>query len=84
LIKDHVLLPQASELAAVDAACRERLTSELLTGIVDLVPDTWLQWEGMAQSPAELRAVYLEFLILRVAHSHVFLNEAQHARQALV
>ncbi|MBS1546922.1 MAG: aminotransferase class I and II [Bacteroidetes bacterium] len=84
LIKDHVLLPRASELAEVDATCRKCLTSELLTSIVDLLPDTWLQWEGMEEGPAELRAVYLNFLSIRLAHSHVFLNEAQHARQALV
>jgi hypothetical protein len=84
LIKDHVLLPQADRLAEVDAAFKERLTPELLRSIVDLVPDTWLQWEGMEETPDELRATYLEFLQLRLAHSHVFINEAQHARQALV
>ncbi|MGB3867986.1 MAG: HipA family kinase [Flavobacteriales bacterium] len=84
LIKDHVLLPQASKLAEADAESRKRLTPELLKSIVELVPDTWLQWEGVEQGPAELRAVYLEFLLLRLAHSHDFINEAQHARQALV
>mgnify|MGYP001225623440 CR=1 FL=1 len=84
LIKDHVLLPQASALAEVDAECRNRLVPDLLKRIVDLVPDAWLQWEGMEQGPAEIRAVYLDFLNMRAAHSHVFLNEAQHARQALV
>ena len=84
LIKDHVLLPQASMLPEVDAEFKQRLTPALLTSIVDLVPDTWLQWEGMDQGPAELRAIYLEFLLVRLAHSPVFINEAQHAREALV
>ena len=84
LIKDHVLLPQASLLPEVDAEFKQILTPALLKSIVDLVPDTWLHWEGMDQGPEELRAIYLEFLLVRLAHSHVFINEAQHARQALV
>ena len=84
LIKDHVLLPQATELAAVDAEFKQRLTPTLLRNIVALVPDSWLKWEGTGESPDELRAVYLEFLMLRLAHSTDFTNAAQHARQALV
>ncbi|MEO8733716.1 MAG: HipA family kinase [Flavobacteriales bacterium] len=84
LIKDHVLLPQASQLAEVDAEFKQRLTPTLLRNIVALVPDAWLHWDGMEETPDELRAIYLEFLQLRLAHSHVFTNEAQHARQALV
>jgi hypothetical protein len=38
----------------------------------------------MEETPDELRAIYLEFLQLRLAHSNVFTNEAEHARQALV
>lgn len=84
LIKDHVLLPQAAQLHEVDAEFRRRLTPSFLRNIVALVPDAWLRWEGMDKTPVELRAVYLDFLLLRLAHSAVFTNEAQHARQALV
>jgi len=84
LIKDHVLLPQATQLAETDAEFKQRLTPTLLRNIVALVPDSWLHWDGMDETPDELRAVYLEFLELRLAHSDVFTNEAQHARQALV
>lgn len=84
LIKDHVLLPQASMLAEVDAEFKQRLTPTVLKNIVDLVPDTWLQWEDVELDPAAIRAVYLEFLLIRVAHSHVFIKEAKHAREALV
>ena len=71
-------------LAEADAACRELLTPAVLQRIVDLVPDTWLRWEGTDQGPEALRAVYLEFLLIRLAHAPVFLNEAQDARQAIV
>ncbi len=84
LIKDHVLLPQASMLAEVDEEFKRRLTPAVLKSIVDLVPDTWLQWEDLELDPAGIRAVYLEFLLIRVAHSHVFIKEAQDAREALV
>jgi hypothetical protein len=84
LIKDHVLLPQATQLAGTDAEFSQRLTLTLLRNIVALVPDTWLKWDGMEETPDELRAIYLEFLQLRLAHSNVFTNEAEHARQALV
>ncbi len=84
LIKDHLLLPQAAALAEVDAEYKARLTPELIHGIVAMVPDSWLQWEGTALGPAAIREVYEQFLLIRVAHSDAFLNEAQHARQALV
>src|SRR5215218_7217714 len=41
-IKDHVLLPRASELDAVDAEFRQLLTPERIQAIVSLVPDEWL------------------------------------------
>jgi hypothetical protein len=68
----------------VDAEFKQRLTPTLLRNIVTLVPDAWLKWDGTEEGPEELRAIYLEFLRLRLAQSHVFTNEAQHARQALV
>lgn len=84
LIKDHVLLPQASMLAEVDAQFRQRLTPTLLKNIVDLVPDTWLKWEDLDLDPVAIRAIYLEFLLIRLLHSKVFINQAQDAREALV
>lgn len=84
LIKDHVLLPQASLLAEVDAQYRQRLTPALLKNIVDLVPDTWLQWEDLDLDPVAIRAIYLDFLLIRLSHSKVFINQAQDAREALV
>ena len=41
-VKDHVLLPQASELAAADASSRLLLSPERIRGIVSLIPDEWL------------------------------------------
>lgn len=84
LIKDHVLLPRATHLQEANAELAQRLTPEVLRAIVALVPDEWLSWPDAEGSPAELRAAYLDFLIARVAHAHVFTQAAEDARQALV
>ena len=80
-IKSHVLLPQAGKLNEVNEEFTAMLTPNVIEQIVDLVPDTWLHQNG---SPAEMRAVYNQFLNQRVTSSAVFLNEAQHARAALI
>jgi hypothetical protein len=84
LVKDHVLLPQASRLEEVDAAFRERLTPDLIEDIVALIPDEWLLTFPSGQAPEEIRSVYIRFLEKRVAASANFVKEAQHARNALV
>ena len=84
LIKDHVLLPQASLLEEVNAEFQTLLTNEKLKAIVDLLPDNWLDWEGNEQTPDEIRAIYYQFLVLRKEHATTFVNQAQHARTALI
>jgi hypothetical protein len=84
LIKDHVLLPQASELGATDIAFRKLLTKEILQDIVNYIPEDWLHWEDSEQTPDEIRAVYFQFLWTRLNHSEIFINEAQNAREKLI
>ena len=83
-IKDHVLLPQATELYAVDAEFRQILTPKLIQSIVSLVPDEWLTNESMMESAEEQRQVYIQFLEARLASSEIFVNAAIDARNALV
>ncbi len=83
-VKDHVLLPQASELVAVDADFKSKLTTERIQAIVGLIPDDWLMDNGADRSPAEQRAVYVQFLTTRLAESERFVNAANDARNALV
>jgi hypothetical protein len=80
-IKSHVFLPQAGKLNEVNEEFTAMLTPGVIEQIVNLVPDTWLHENG---SPAEMRAVYNQFLNQRLTSSAVFLNEAQHARAALI
>ena len=80
LIKDHVLLPQASLLKEVDAEFKTFLTMEILEEIVNTIPLEWLQWEDTDESPETLRNVYLQFLQTRLNYSEIFVNQAQNAR----
>lgn len=84
LIKDHVLLPQASKLSEVNEAFQSILTNEKLREIVDLIPDSWLVWEGNNQSPEDIRSIYYEFLVLRKSNANTFVNQAQDARTTLI
>ncbi|HSD08056.1 HipA family kinase [Flavobacterium sp.] len=84
LIKDHVLLPQASLLKETDIAFKAILTEDILQEIVNYIPEDWLQWEGSEQTPDEIRGVYFQFLWTRLNHSEIFINEAQNAREKLI
>lgn len=81
LIKDHVLLPWASELPQADAVLRTILTPQKIKDLVLLVPDEWLALVS-PNSVEENREVYVQFLTNRLSQN--FVNEAQHARQALI
>lgn len=83
-IKDHVLLPQASELDVVDAEYAPLLTSARIRHIVGLVPDEWLTYGVTDESAADRREVYVNFLLTRIASSQTFVKEAQHARSSLI
>jgi hypothetical protein len=79
LIKDHVLLPFASEIARVDASMTAVLTPEKLADIVALIPDAWLMDEPSFASKAEHRAAYLNYLQRRLTAPRAFALEAARA-----
>jgi len=84
-VKDHVLLPQAAALEDADKAGRGLLTEERIRAIVALIPELWLT-DGSYEdaTPEQVREVYIQFLLTRLANTHIFVNEAQHARQAII
>lgn len=84
LIKDHVLLPQASLLEEVDTAFKALLTDEILDGIVRLIPDEFLLQGEADESAEEMRSIYTQFLKLRIANSETFINEANNARATFI
>lgn len=84
LIKDHVLLRQATQLEEVDKEFRAIFTNEHIRTIVGLVPEQWLNTDGTFQSADENRQMYVEFLETRLANSNNFVKEAQDAANALI
>ncbi len=83
-LKDHVLLPFATELDTVDREFGCLLTVERIRAIVSLIPDNWLMDESSSESAVEKRQVYTRFLETRLAFSETFVKDAQHAREALI
>lgn len=84
LVKDHVLLPWASELEKADKMFRAILTPERIQAIVSLVPDEWLSADAPSLPAMEKRKVYEQFLITRLSSSGIFVKEAQHARKTTI
>ena len=73
LIKDHVLLPSTSllSLRETDSKMTERITPDIISGIVELIPDAWLAAESQVSDspfggPAEHRDAYVEYLLRRL------------------
>jgi hypothetical protein len=83
-VKDHVLLPWATELARVDAEARAILSEECIHSIISLIPDDWLKQGSFAGVEQQAREVYNRFLNHRIATSENFVKEAQHARESLI
>ncbi|MCW3119768.1 MAG: hypothetical protein JWM28_3850 [Chitinophagaceae bacterium] len=83
-IKDHVLLPRADEIEIADIQLRTVLTPARIRSIVELVPVAWLSSDDNSESPDDMREVYINFLTNRIAHSAIFVNEANHARQSFI
>jgi len=81
-IKDHILLPSAGELREADDDLRSKLSTEVIRSITRLIPDLWLENDG--ESAEAKRDVYAAFLESRLASSHIFVEEVERARQALV
>ncbi len=83
-LKEHVLLPLATELDSVDAAFRSILTEDRIRSIVTLIPDEWLTGDAPFKSVIEHRNAYIHFLTSRIANSASFVKEAQDARAAII
>jgi len=83
-IRDHVLLPHATEIEAADARLTSRLGADTIDAILAAVPDEWLSAYGPFGSPAEHRAAYAHYLGARLAGPRAFVAEVLRARADLV
>lgn len=84
-VKDHVLLPQLnkSEMLAFDEYAKKLLDLEFLRELVESIPSTWLEFEGIDLSISERRDVYFQFLTQRLEQSSLFIKEACDAKERL-
>ncbi|NUR72450.1 MAG: aminotransferase class I and II [Hamadaea sp.] len=67
---DHVLAGQSTSVESAHEALAPLVTPELLTEVLDLVPDEWLvdpnSWTTDFETPAAARAAYIAHLLARV------------------
>lgn len=80
LIRNHVLLPFASELRETDARLGALLTRDVIGRIVAQVPDAWLGGDAPFANADEHRAAYTQYLCKRIEAPHAFAEEALRAR----
>ena len=83
-IKQHVLLPVASQLADTDPQLKARLTPTVIEDIINMIPATWLDNDPLYADREARRAAYIAYLLDRLAASHIFVEEALHARAELL
>jgi hypothetical protein len=83
-VKDHVLLPYASELEEADARLAPLVTQGLIKELLSHVPDEWLTSEARFADPEAHRAAYAEYLLTRLEAPRDFVKEAADARAVSV
>ncbi len=72
-VRNHVLLPFASSIAAADDRLAARVTTGMLEEIAGAIPAEWLEGEN--------RGMYVDYLASRLAEPRAFVEEAEHARR---
>ena len=83
-VKDHVLLPQATELEDVDKTYSALLNEANIKAVVSLLPDAWLETDRAEATASQRRQVYTDFLLRRIASSAVFVKAAMDAKRSLI
>ena len=83
-IRDHVLLPWADAIAAVDETLSAAITPAMLDDVLGTIPDAWLGDVEQFASPAEHRNGYRDWFLRRLEGPRSWAEEAIHARSLLV
>lgn len=82
LIRDHVLLRQARDLAAAGEELRRTMGRDLIEHVLSLVPDDWLLDPPLLPDPGQRRARFAEYLLARRDATSVLVEEAVRAQAA--
>lgn len=80
-IKDHVLLQPATQLVQAGREIQEKITLDVLNGIISVIPEEWLEEEGDPFTPSEKRLIYTQFLKTRLENLDKLSKEAADARE---
>jgi hypothetical protein len=80
LINEHILLPIADSIAAVDESMTALNTEDEIKRIVDLVPDDWMDDHAPFATIAENRQAYVDYLTRRLEAPRYFVEEIIRAR----
>jgi hypothetical protein len=78
------LLPAASAIEQADIKMKSLLSREIITKIIQWIPEEWLFGPSQAATPEEIRSTYITYLVTRLEKSHFFVEEALRARSVLV
>jgi hypothetical protein len=79
-IRDHVLLPYATQLREADERLATLLSRETIERIVAAIPDAWLGGDAPFASASEQREAYASYLCRRIEAPRAFVEEALRAR----
>src|SRR5688572_15982601 len=80
LIKEHILLPFASAIETADQTMTATINEEVIKGVVDLIPEDWMNEETRFSTTAENRQAYVDYLTRRLDAPRQFVQEAIRAR----
>jgi hypothetical protein len=80
LIKEHILLPFASEIEKADETMTAAITQEVIEQVISLIPEDWLNEDPRFTSAAEHRQAYVDYLTRRLDAPRNFVQEAIRAR----
>ena len=80
LIKDHVLLKEATNLTEAADEIQHLINEVKINEIVASIPEDWLLSESDIMSPKDMRAAYIEFINAKLSKIDVLVKEAEDAR----
>lgn len=75
MINEHILLPIADSIAAVDESMTALIKEDDIKRIVDLIPDDWLEDHAPFATTADNTKAYVDYLTNRLAAPRYFVEE---------
>ena len=80
LISQHILLPFAESIEAADLAMTASINDQVISSVVELIPDDWMKDGSPFNTTAENRQAYVDYLTRRLEQPRNFVEEAIRAR----